>query len=445
MASFRSIASVTALLSGGRLAGVGMTFFTQLILARQLAPEELGLFFLSSGIATALSVFTSLGYPNLAARILARSRGGRGRDRRDAFLLQARREMAVASLLAMIVTLGIAVAVWDVRHAVVIGLGLLAVPPLAQIRLLSQIGNAERRMVLAYLPELVVRPAGLLAAVALAAVAGWPLDATGLILVFVALALVVLVWMQLGLDRPGSRPKPPKPPKRMASAWRRSATPLILVTLFTAAFADASVAVAGFFLGLADLAVFTLALKIAWLGGYAIQTIHQAVLADMADAVQGRRADRVAHSLVVANRLGLALSVGFVAVCWLGGDLLLSIFGPDYAAGGAILTVLAASHAVRAAAGPSVQILSVSQYSRLLGTLSIVCTLVLVASMWAFTLLAGPPGAAWAVTFAMSLWSIASAWLVWTRIGARCDVFASLLPRRMLARAAHEEAQAGPV
>jgi O-antigen/teichoic acid export membrane protein len=327
MATFRSIASVTALLSGGRLAGVGMSFLTQLILARQLAPEELGLFFLSSGIATALSVFTALGYPNLAARILARARGGRGQDRRDAFLGQARRDMAIAGLLAMLVTLGVAVAVWDLHHAVVIGLGLLSVPPLAQIRLLSQVGNADRRMALAYLPELVLRPAGLLAAVALAAVFGWPLDATGLIIVFVVLSLLVVVWMQLGLDRPGSRPKPPAPPRRVSSAWRRAATPLILVTLFTAAFADASVAVAGFFLGLADLAVFTLALKIAWLGGYAIQTIHQAVLADLADAVQGRRADRVAHSLVVANRLGLVLSLGFVGACWLGGDFMLAIFG----------------------------------------------------------------------------------------------------------------------
>ena len=85
---------------------------------------------------------------------------------------------------------------------------------------------------------------------------------------------------------------------------------------------------------------------------------------------------------------------------------MLSIFRPDYAAGGAILTVLAASHAVRAATGPSVQILSVSGHSRLLGTPSVVCSLVLVAGMWLFTAAAGPPGAAWAVTFAINVWLV---------------------------------------
>jgi hypothetical protein len=70
------------------------------------------------------------------------------------------------------------------------------------------------------------------------------------------------------------------PPKRLLTVWRREATPLILVALFTYFFADVAILMVTPLLSSAGTAAIGLCLALALLVGFAVQVAHQVVVPD---------------------------------------------------------------------------------------------------------------------------------------------------------------------
>ena len=58
-----------------RLGGAGAGFLSQLVLARLLAPQDLGLFFAATSLAVVASTVVAFGYPEIAPRFIARLPG----------------------------------------------------------------------------------------------------------------------------------------------------------------------------------------------------------------------------------------------------------------------------------------------------------------------------------------------------------------------------------
>ena len=102
-----------------------------------------------------------------------------------------------------------------------------------------------------------------------------------LALIFSALALTQYALLAKDMPKGGRRRAPPR---RLLTIWRREATPLIVVALFTYFFADVAILMVTPLLSSADTAVIGLCLKLALLVGFAVQVAHQVVVPDLADA-----------------------------------------------------------------------------------------------------------------------------------------------------------------
>jgi O-antigen/teichoic acid export membrane protein len=72
--SIRPLLMASALVVGARVIGGGLGLVSQVVIARYLGAESLGLFFLSMSVATVLSIFVSIGYPFIVTRFMVRGK-----------------------------------------------------------------------------------------------------------------------------------------------------------------------------------------------------------------------------------------------------------------------------------------------------------------------------------------------------------------------------------
>src|SRR5680860_850982 len=176
---------------------------------------------------------------------------------------------------------------------------------------------AIRRFGLAYLPDTCFRPFVLLAGILLLIAAGVTLTAANvtalLTVVFVGLALVQYLLLRkdiphveavagevvTGAAVVGAAVAPP----RLVKLWRREATPLILVALFTYFFADLDILIVTPLLPSAETAIVGLSLKLALLVGFAVQVAHQVVVPDLADAHARKEHGAIRHVAVSYTHL----------------------------------------------------------------------------------------------------------------------------------------------
>lgn len=429
--------STGALLMAARLAGAGAGFGAQILLARAMPSEQLGLFFLATSVAAVLGAVASGGFPGVATRFFASYQSRKKPDLLAAFMRQS---MADTWRLAWLTALAVATfaALAPLHPDLRIGLALSAVsiPAIAATRLNGAFANAVRHFELSYLPDLFWRP--VLFGLAVAAWTAFGPTMSGLAATALMSGVIVLLSRsqagrlarKLPVQRLVARPTP-----RVAALWRRAARPLVVVTLFTALFADLDLVVVGVFLSPADLAVFGVCLKLAFLVGFAVQMVTQLVSRDLADGFGRGDRDLVARAVARANGPLVLATFGALAGAVAFGDALLGVFGPDFAAGHATLVVLVASQCVRALAGPSIPLLTLAvgqARSMVAATLSLA---VLIVSTALLAPALGGLGAALAVAITMAVWAVFLGVVLHRRTGLRTDAFASLVDWRRVRRA----------
>lgn len=160
-----------------------------------------------------------------------------------AFVRQARHDAKVYAGVATVGVLALAV-LWpslgaEARLALVAAA--FSIPANASLRLNGTFATTLRRFALAYLPDTCIRPFLLLGGVVLLIVLGVTLTASTVtfLLTLIFTGLAATQYALLAKDMP--KGKAPAPPKRLLTTWRREATPLILVALFTYFFADVAI------------------------------------------------------------------------------------------------------------------------------------------------------------------------------------------------------------
>lgn len=438
----RRFASTSALLMAARIAGAGAGFAAQILLARMMPADQLGLFFLATSVAAVLGAVASGGYPSVMGRFVARYQAW-GRPELLAEFLRHVRSDAWRTGCAMALALAAVAALAPLHPDLRIALagGAASLPVIALARLNGAFAGATRRFALSYLPELFWRPILFALAVAVAAVLGIGVSGAGAS-VLMSLTVVVLAgWqaMRLAPHLPDRSEQARGSPRREGS-WRRAARPLVIVTLFTALFADLDLVIVGLLLPPADLAIFGVCLKLAFLVGFGVQMVTQLVGPDMAEGYAQKDHDRVARAVLRSNALlGLA-TLAALAGAAVFGDEILGLFGPDFAAGYPALILLVGAQCVRALAGPSIPLLTLAGGQRRSMTAAALSLGVLVATSILLTPVLGFAGAALAVAVTMLFWAVSLAVALHRRTGLRTDVLASLdhwrRARRMDAAAA---------
>jgi len=422
------------LLRGGSWAMLGkvMTMPVALglavVLARLLTPAELGGYFLATSLVALLMVLVQLGLGRAMIKLIA---GALAHDRPWV----ARRAIRIGSLAFALAALA--------------ALAFILAPTGATVLALLEDGQ----QLVAYLPWIALLIAGLAATefaadilrgfhdlrtaslladqlcqrllLVLLLAMLWLLGASaelGLVLGLAAATAALsagIGMLRVTLQLRALPQRQPEPAERGPGFWQvlRQGPPFLLMRLNFWLMAGAGIWVLGMFRPAAEVAVFGAATYLALLVQapmIAINNVLMPVAAELLSRRENGLLGRVARgAAAVAGLPSFAFAV-LLAVA--GGLALELVFGADYAAGHAMLAILALGRCVGVALGPCPILLTMSDHQRDVG---VVMTLMSAATLLGYLALApafGGLGIAIVIAVAITLQSLVLAWLTHRRL-----------------------------
>jgi O-antigen/teichoic acid export membrane protein len=420
------------LVVGARITGAILGFALQILLARLIGAEALGIFFLAVSLASVLSIFCSLGYPWIVARFVAEFEANGNSSLKATFIAWVRQEIALVSLLLVSLVL-LAVLVLPsvpIEKRLSLALGALTAPIFAYMKLNAGLANAYKRFALAYFPDLLWRPVLFLGLILALWMSATSFDVVflvaGHLIIVLGLTVIQARWLRDVNDGVLSREYEFGQAKQIQRAhrkkWRHHALPMIIATLFIGVFSDLDLVIIGTLLPASEVAIFGASIKIALFLAFSIQAVHQLILRDAADALQSQDHPLLSAILAKANAINIVTSLGATLAVALFGRDILRLFGPEFIEGYVCLVILVLAQTIRAAAGPATQILTLTGYERNsipvfgVGLLLLVITNILLVPKFHLV------GAALAVIVVTLIWSVGLAYVAWARTGVNTAI-----------------------
>ena len=213
--------------------------------------------------------------------------------------------------------------------------------------------------------------------------------------------------------------------RRSLSAFYRLRAGALLVGAFVSvAFAEIVTLVAGLLLLPAEVAVVGIAVRLASIAGFVVQTMQVIAIPDLTDTMtRGTRdaADRLMRRTNLAN---FALMMMAVLATLVVGDWVLALFGPEYQAGKWLLVMFLFSQTVRSAGTMNNYLLSLGGHQSRSAIVSAISLVVLFAAAAGLTPYLGIDGMGWATLAAECVWAIGLALSAQSLTGRRGDLLA---------------------
>jgi O-antigen/teichoic acid export membrane protein len=172
--------------------------------------------------------------------------------------------------------------------------------------------------------------------------------------------------------------------------------------------------------------VFGVCLKLSLLIGYFVQTAQQMAIPDIADAREHHDPAAMRAAAKRSVLLPTLMTLCATMACAILGREILGFFGAEFAGATWVLVIMVASQAVRAIAGPSAHVLTLSGAQKLNAILCVGALATLLAANAALSLWLGPVGAALAVFISYTGWIAATAIAI-TRLGEMRTDLAALV------------------
>lgn len=405
------------------VAGTGVNFGVQILLARLLGAQSYGDYVYALTWINILVLLGKLGLDTAALRFVS-AYSGRG----EWGLLRGflRRSTQIVLGASAAIALVVAASVWFLLGRLGPELSFtflaacLVLPVMAVLEVRVAYLQATKRVVQAKGPHTVLRP--LLLGVGVALVALTPLDALSapvamvVTLVATAGALALTSWYW-GHALPA--------PARGAGAeyetlaWSRVGWSLLLVSGLLLVLNQTDIIMIGYYLGTKEAGIYATASRVATLtlfGLTAVSTIAAPMFSEFYS--QGRMGE-LQRVVTLAARGIMAFSVPVSLVMVLFGGPLLSLFGPEFAAGYWPLVILTAGQLVNASVGSVGFLMSMTGHQGEAARVFAGAAVVNVVLNAALIPLLGTVGSALATAATTAGWNVILALYVWKRLRVR--------------------------
>jgi O-antigen/teichoic acid export membrane protein len=393
---------------------------TGVLLARALAPSGYGVYAYALAWIQLLLIPTTVGLPALVTREVAVYDARRDWARLRGLLLRANQAVLALSLALMLLAGG---ATWLIAglqepSARTLWLALPLLPLFGLAALRGACLRGLHRVLLAQLPDIVVRPALFVALIGTIWLLGarlTPERVMGLQVLAVAGAFLLgaaLLWRSL------PREVGPAVPAYATRAWAVSALPFLLMGGLNLVNYQTDLIMLGWFGTAAEVGVY----RVAGVGSGLVVFVlgaANAMLAPTIAALHARGETRRLQRVVTQSaRLVLLCALpAALALILFGRWILTAVFGAEYAVGATALAILAAAQLANAATGSVGQLLSMTGHERdaargiALSALINVVLNALLIPRW------GMNGAAAASAASLITWNVLLAILVHRRLG----------------------------
>ncbi len=411
----RRLASQSTIIFGARLAGAGLVFLVQALIARIWGAELLGEYLLVVATVNLIAVVMPLGFHTVGTYFAAEYRA-RG-ERRQFIIFIVRAYGHVVGALALLLLLGHPVLDLLGQGGSVLADHFIPVALLAFATAMVYVNGALlvglKRPFAGFFADTMFRPivviAAFLATMSFAVPAeGFSAMLWAVAVGYVVIALVHFAFVVTSLDR---IPDTAAPRPSEGARWWRFALPWVLISLATDFFFDIDLLLLSHTLSREELAIFGICTRIFSLISFAVAAVYAVTLPDMFESEAN--ADREAFKRKVgdANFVASIISVVLFGGIAVAGPFALMLFGPSFSAGAAPLAVLSLALVVRSVMGPASLVLSIHDrpYASLPSVALGVATLV--ACNWVLVPRFGLMGAALSAIIAITIWSVGLWWV----------------------------------
>jgi O-antigen/teichoic acid export membrane protein len=338
---------------GLRVAAAGLGLINGILLGRLLGPAELGVYSIALSIVNFLATVAVLGLPTLATREVASSVEHARWNHLRTLVRSVHRwtVLAALSVLGMsAIVLGAGIFEPPVSWGVVL-IVMVLVPAVALNLLRAGILRGLHRVLLADIPELVLRPGAMLLMLGgayVTVVHAGAFHALAMQLVAVGAALAVGTWW-LVIRRPAElKAAVLEVPQR---AWLRDALPFLAITMINALAGQVSLYLLGYLGGAGHAGLYHAANQLVGVITIGLVAVNMPLQPKLA-AAWARGSKTEAQRLVAETaRIGTAVAFAGMLVLLLFAESLLGLYGAQYVEAGDALRVLAAGQLINAAAG----------------------------------------------------------------------------------------------
>ncbi len=422
--------SVSQLLtrSGGlmaaRIAGGAIALATNILIARYYGAEALGIFALVMACVSLVAIVLPLGFQAVSILFVSQYLEQKRPDLVAGFAGRGYRNVALLTGLAAAGVAGAAAFApphwrdYVVNAAFVVAMA----PAVSLINFNCNILSGHRRQFAGLLPDLLIKPALMTLAVWLS-ITMFDGASTQIMLGAICLAL----WAGALCHAPAMRgvlQRDRAAPLRETRRWRQAAWPWMAISALSDYFIELHLLLAGTLAAPAQIAVLHVCFRLRMLAAFGLRALYALILPDIFASYERKDEAEFRSNIRRANLLALAYAGIVCAAIVPLGNWVLSLFGPAFENGRAVLLIVCASMVARAIFGPAPAVMAMKgQHGSGIGILVAGTAASLALGVALFPVL-GIEAIAIAYTVSYSLIAVAQWWWVKRRTGIDCSIFA---------------------
>jgi O-antigen/teichoic acid export membrane protein len=344
-----------------RVAGAGILFASQIMLARWMGRFEFGIYVYAWAWVGFLGMLSALGVGSSAQRFIPEYRARGDLDRLRGFLVGSRllcigNGIAVGTLvLGTVLVLGHRVSGY---YVVPFALVSLTLPAFTLSTLQDPVARSFNWIELALLPVFIAHPLIVIAVSGGIFLVGGAVSADTTLATASAAFWAVIIAQMIVLERRLGREIPPGPRRYAFVHWIATALPLAIVDSFFILLTYVDMLVLQAFVGPADVAVYYAATKTLALVNFIYFAVSAASAHRFSEYHAAGAHDKLAAFLAQAIRWTFWPSLALAALMLLLGKPILSLFGPGFADGYHLIVIMSVGLVARAAVGPAERLLN---------------------------------------------------------------------------------------
>jgi O-antigen/teichoic acid export membrane protein len=402
------------------VAGVGLTYCSQLLIARVVGAHVYGVYAYVFAWVAVLAYACALGFDVALLRFVPTYQAQQAWSLLGGVIQYAERRAAVIGLLAMLIGIWVTTVLVkelspELKKTFLIGLVLVPVWAVVWIR--CAVARAFGGVASALAPDRVVRDGLLVALVGFASFGlKWNIDAPFVMMATLVSSVVGLGFATLAIRR--LRPGEAKNvvPTYAARTWRRAALPLVIIGATEALMNRTGVLLLGWMGDTTAAGIYGVAFNIAFLVAVprmAVNTLFAPTISGLF-ALKERRMLQVLVTRAASWTLSGAAAIAVVIFIF--AQPLLSWFGNEYVSGVQALRILLVGQVIAASGGSQLHVLLMTGHERSAAALLIVSSAVNAILGLGLISPMGLTGAAIATATTLIGWNMAMAFFVWRQL-----------------------------